>query len=119
MTAQSVDEYLAGLLEPQRSTLATLRAMINDIVPGAEECISYAIPGFRVDGVVIAGFAAFRNHVSYFPHSGSVIPQMSRELRGYTTSKGTLRFANDTPLPRALVERLIDLRLAQLRATRS
>ncbi|MFI5035660.1 MAG: iron chaperone [Acidimicrobiales bacterium] len=114
MSTASVDEYLLGLDGTQRATLCDLRALLRELLPGAEECISYGIPGYRVDGHVVAGFAAFRNHLSYFPHSGSVIPQMARELRGYKTSRGTLRFANDTALPRPIVEKLVALRLREL-----
>jgi uncharacterized protein YdhG (YjbR/CyaY superfamily) len=66
-----------------------------------------------VDGVVVAGFGAFKNHLSYFPHSGSVLPVLAEELASYQTSRGTLRFAVDDPLPRSLVERLIEVRVAQ------
>ncbi|MGH9019407.1 MAG: iron chaperone [Acidimicrobiales bacterium] len=119
MAAATIDEYLAGLGETQRATLEVLRATLHDLLPDAQECISYAIPGFRVEGHVVAGFAAFKNHLSYFPHSGSIIPQMRRELRGFHTTNATLRFANDAPLPRDLVARLVELRLAQLRAQRT
>jgi uncharacterized protein YdhG (YjbR/CyaY superfamily) len=118
VTAANVDAYLLGLDETQRRTLCALREMLHELLPDAQECISYGIPGYRVDGQVVAGFAAFRNHLSYFPHSGSVIPQMSRELRGYKTTKGTLRFDNDAPLPRAIVERLVALRLRLLYSSR-
>jgi uncharacterized protein YdhG (YjbR/CyaY superfamily) len=118
VSAANVDAYLLALDETQRTTLCALRATLHELLPDAEECISYGIPGYRVDGHVVAGFAAFRNHLSYFPHSGSVIPQMSRELRGYKTTKGTLRFANDALLPRSIVERLVTLRLRQLYTTR-
>jgi uncharacterized protein YdhG (YjbR/CyaY superfamily) len=114
VSATTIDEYLAGVDATQRATLEVLRAQLHELLPTAEECISYGIPGFRVEGHVVAGFAAFRNHVSYFPHSGDVIPHMARELRGYKTSRGTLRFENDTPLPREIVETLVRLRLRLL-----
>lgn len=114
MSAATVDEYLLELDATQRATLSAMRAMLRELLPGAEECISYGIPGYRLDGRVVAGFAAFRNHCSYFPHSGSVIPQMAKELRGYKTSKGTLRFESDQPLARPIVERLVALRLREL-----
>lgn len=117
MSATTVDGYLAGLDGTQRATLSILRAQLRELLPTAEECISYGIPGYRVEGHVIAGFAAFRNHLSYFPHSGQVIPEMSRELRGYKTTRGTLRFASDAPLPREIVESLVRIRLRQLHAT--
>jgi uncharacterized protein YdhG (YjbR/CyaY superfamily) len=74
MSAVEIDEYLQRLDEPKRSTLSRLRRDILAVVPGAEQCISYGVPGFKVDGKTIAGFAAFKNHLSYLPHSGSVSP---------------------------------------------
>ena len=109
-----VDAYLAGLPEPKRSSLQKLRDMIHGIIPQAEECISYNMPGFRIDGKMVAGFAAFKNHLSYFPHSGSVIPELAEDVSGYVTSSGTLQFPIDEPLPRKLVVRLIDVRRRQL-----
>ena len=99
--------------EPQRSTLADLRRTIMELVPEAEEIISYGMPAFRLQGKVVAGFAAFKQHVSYFPHSGSVLPSLKNDLKGYETSKGTLRFASDTPLSRALVKKLLKVRIDQ------
>jgi uncharacterized protein YdhG (YjbR/CyaY superfamily) len=109
-----VDEYLAALDEPKRGTLERLRITILGIVPEAEQCVSYGMPAFRLDGKVIAGFAAFKNHLSYFPHSGSVLPELADDLAAYTTSKGTLQFAVDKPLPKALVKKLIVVRQRQL-----
>lgn len=83
------------------------------MVPEAEEGISYRLPAFRVEGKVIAGFAAFKNHLSYLPHSGAVFPLLRDELASYTTSKGALQFPVDTPLPKPLVEQLVRVRLAQ------
>ncbi len=114
MSSQEVDAYLAELEEPKRSTLEALRRDILLIRPDAEECLSYGVPGFRVDGVVVAGFAAAKNHLSYFPHSGSVLDQLADELSGYDSSKGTLRFPIDRPLPPAIVERLIAVRMAMI-----
>jgi len=108
-----IDAYLAELEEPKRSTLEQLRNAILEVVPDAEECISYGVPAFRVDGKVIAGFAAFKNHLSYLPHSGSVFPELKEEVASYVTSTGALRFPVDTSLPRQLVERLIRVRMAQ------
>ena len=114
MSAADVDEYLAALPEPKRSTLQAVRESILRIVPEAEECISYNMPAFRVDGKVVAGFAAFKNHLSYLPHSGSVFPELADRLEGYSYSDGALRFAVDTPLPEDLVVHLISVRRAQL-----
>ena len=76
MSAQEIDDYLATLDEPKRGTLESLRTAILEVVPDAEQCISYNMPAFRVDGKVVAGFDAFKNHLSYFPHSGSVLPEL-------------------------------------------
>ena len=110
---EEIDRYLADLEEPKRSTLQRLRLSILEVVPEAEEGISYQVPAFRVGGKVIAGFAAFKNHLSYLPHSGSVFAVLGDEVARYKTSKGALQFPVDTPLPKALVERLIKVRMAQ------
>jgi uncharacterized protein YdhG (YjbR/CyaY superfamily) len=113
MSAQEIDQYLDGLEEPKRVTLAQLRQTILAILPEAEQVISYNLPAFKVRGKVIAGFAAFKNHLSYLPHSGSVFPQLKDELAGYTTTSGSLHFDIDRGLPAPLVEKLIAVRLRQ------
>jgi uncharacterized protein YdhG (YjbR/CyaY superfamily) len=113
MSAEEIDRYLDALEEPKRTTLARLRQTILDKLPGAEQAISYGLPAFKVRGKTIAGFAAFKNHLSYLPHSGSVFPELKDELTGYTTSSGALRFRIDEPLPAPLVEKLIAVRLRQ------
>ena len=109
----TIDQYLADLEEPKRSTLQRLRETILEVVPDAQEGISYQVPAFRIDGKVIAGFAAFKNHLSYLPHSGSVFPVLRDELASYKTSTGALQFPIDSPLPKLLVEQLIRVRIAQ------
>jgi len=109
-----VDEYLRGVEEPQRSVLQLLRGTILEIVPEAEQVISYGMPAFRVRGATVAGFAAFKTHLSYLPFSGSVLGQLVDELAGYTKTKGSLHFHVDRPLPKALVRKLIALRLAEV-----
>jgi len=113
VSAQEIDQYLAALEEPKRTTLARLRQTILDILPEAEQGVSYGLPAFKVRGKTIAGFAAFKNHLSYLPHSGSVFPQLKDELKDYSTSTGALRFGIDQPLPAPLVEKLIAVRLQQ------
>jgi uncharacterized protein YdhG (YjbR/CyaY superfamily) len=115
VSAQEIDQYLDALEEPKRTTLARLRQTILDIVPEAEQGMSYGLPAFKVGGKTIAGFAAFKNHLSYLPHSGSVFPQLEDELKSYSTSSGALRFGVDQPLPAPLVEKLIAVRLRQAR----
>jgi uncharacterized protein YdhG (YjbR/CyaY superfamily) len=112
--ADEVDEYLRGVEEPGRSTLQTLRRTILEIVPDAEEVISYRVPAFRVGGATVAGFAAFKNHLSYLPFSGSVLSQLADELDSYAMTKSSLHFPVDRPLPKALVKKLIKVRLAQV-----
>jgi uncharacterized protein YdhG (YjbR/CyaY superfamily) len=111
MTAKNIDEYLRNIEEPQKSTLEALRKMILEILPEAEQCLSYGVPTFKVSGKGIAGFAAYKNHCSYFPMSGTVLNQLGNQLAKYKTSKGALQFAVDKPLPKVLVKKLIQLRL--------
>jgi uncharacterized protein YdhG (YjbR/CyaY superfamily) len=113
VSAEEIDEYLQALEEPKRSTLAELRRTILAVLPEAEQGISYGMPAFKVRGKTIAGFAAFKNHLSYVPHSGSVFPELHDELEGYQRSSGALRFDVDESLPQELVERLIAVRLRQ------
>jgi len=113
-----IDAYLAGLDEPKRGTLSALRQTIHECLPEAEQGIAYGMPAFRLHGKVIAGFAAFTHHLSYLPHSGSVLSQLPGETAGYTTTPGTLHFPIDQPLPRALVEQLIAVRLREVAATK-
>ena len=113
MAATDIDAYLASLAEPAPHTLNRLRADIHALLPDAEECISYGMPAFRLQSKVVAGFAAFKNHLSYLPHSGSVLPALADDLAGYTMTKGSLHFPLDQPLPRELVRKLISTRLLQ------
>ena len=110
VTSPEVEAYLAAVDEPKRSTLNDLRKTILELLPDAEECISYGMPAYKVEGKVVAGFAAFKNHLAYLPHSGSVISTIP-ELASYTQTKGSLHFPIDEPLPRYIVSKLIDARL--------
>jgi len=113
MSSAEIDDYLADLEEPKRSTLQQLRQTIVDIVPEAAQGISYGSPAFRIRGKVVAGFAAFKNHLSYLPHSGSVFPALQKEVAPYRTSTGALQFPVDSLLSKPLVEKLIRVRIAQ------
>ena len=121
-TAESIDEYLATVPEPKRATLEAVRASIRRAAPDAEECISYGMPAYRLPGKgrargkVVAGFAAFAKHLAYLPHSGRTFEAMADELDGYTYTDGSLHFAIDQPLPDELVERLVEVRRAELDA---
>jgi uncharacterized protein YdhG (YjbR/CyaY superfamily) len=114
MAAPDIDSYLADLDEPKRSTLEQLRRDIVAVLPDAEECISYGMPAFKVQGKTVAGFAAFKDHLSYLPHSGSVLAALEPDLAGYEHTKGSLHFPIDQALPPSLVNKLITTRLAQL-----
>jgi len=115
VSAAEIDEYLRGVDEPKRGTLQALRLAILEVVPDAEQGISYRVPAFRVHGKVVAGFAAFKDHLSYLPFSGSVLGQLEAELRGYAMTKSALHFPVDRPLPKTLVKKLITVRLDQIR----
>ena len=110
----TVDAYLDGAPEPQRSTLIQLRSTLREILPDATEELSYGVPAFKVNGKPVAGYAYFAGHCSYFPHSGSVLADFATELEPYDWSKGTLRFPIDHTLPRSLVTQLVQARLTQL-----
>jgi uncharacterized protein YdhG (YjbR/CyaY superfamily) len=114
MSSEEITTYLDELDEPKRATLKKLRETILDVIPEAEQGLSYEVPAFRLRGKVVAGFAAFQNHLSYLPFSGSVFPELKEDLVAYSKSKGALRFAIDEPLPKELVEKLIKVRISQL-----
>jgi uncharacterized protein YdhG (YjbR/CyaY superfamily) len=116
MSKKEIDNYLSSMDEPKRSTLETLRRTILEIIPEAEQGMSYGMPAFRLEGKVVAGFAAFKNHLSYLPHSGSVFPELKDELTEYKTSTGALQFPIDRPLPKSLVKKLIAVRRKQARS---
>jgi uncharacterized protein YdhG (YjbR/CyaY superfamily) len=113
MSKKEIDDYLASLDEPKRHTLEALRKAILDVIPEAEQGISYGLPAFRIEGKVIAGFAAFKNHLSYLPHSGSVFPELGDEIAPYKKSSGALQFPIDRPLPKTLVRKLVAIRKKQ------
>jgi uncharacterized protein YdhG (YjbR/CyaY superfamily) len=111
--ANAVDEYLAGVAEPARSTLNTVRATIRSAVPPeTTETISYGMPAFRYKGALM-GYAAFKDHCSLFPMSAALIVAFRDELKGYSTAKGTIRFPLDKPLPAALVKKMVKARIAE------
>jgi uncharacterized protein YdhG (YjbR/CyaY superfamily) len=110
---KDVDKYLAALPEPARSTLGKVRAAIRSAAPpSATEAISYGIPAFKYNGLLVA-YAAFANHCSFFPASGSLLKEFAEDLKDFPTSKGTIRFALDKPLPPALIKRMVKARVAK------
>jgi uncharacterized protein YdhG (YjbR/CyaY superfamily) len=109
--ARNVDEYLAGVPKEARATLEKLRKTIKAAAPMASEGISYQMPMYKQHGMVV-GFAAFKNHCSIFPGS-AVMDAHKEELRKYDTSKGTIRFPADKPLPATLVKKLVRARIRE------
>jgi uncharacterized protein YdhG (YjbR/CyaY superfamily) len=107
-----VDEYLAGISEPARTTLNKVRAVIRSVAPPeATEGISYGIPMFKYKGM-LAGFAAFSDHCSLFPGAGPTV-EFKNDLKNFQTSKGTIRFAPDKPLPATLLKKIVKSRIAE------
>lgn len=114
MSANEVDAYFAALEAPKRSTLEEMRRRILDIIPDAEQTLSYAVPAFKVKGKTVVGLAAFKNHLSYLPHSGSVLGALRDETRGYKQTSGSLHFEIDKPLPRGLIKKLITAKMREI-----
>jgi uncharacterized protein YdhG (YjbR/CyaY superfamily) len=110
-TPTSIDEYLAGVSEEKRAALQQLRKTILGVIPTAEECISYQMPAFRHEGRVLVFFAAAANHCAFYP--GGMVNEFKDDLEGYETSKGTIRFQPERPLPASLVRRIVNARVAQ------
>jgi uncharacterized protein YdhG (YjbR/CyaY superfamily) len=115
---QTIDEYLARVSDDKRAALEKLRRAIRAAAPGAEECISYGVPGFRLDGKLLVSFGAARNHCSFYPGARPVRIHRD-ELEGYELSKGTIRFPANKPLPATLARKLVRTRVAQKTAQRS
>jgi uncharacterized protein YdhG (YjbR/CyaY superfamily) len=111
-TPTMIDEYLSRVSDDKRVALQALREMIRAAAPQAEECISYQIPAFRLNGMLV-GFAAAKNHCALYAWNGSSVGLFADELEGYDTSKGTIRFTPDKPLPETLVRRLVEMKVAK------
>jgi uncharacterized protein YdhG (YjbR/CyaY superfamily) len=111
---KTVDEYLATVSEPACTTLSKVRSVIRAALPkDATEVISYGIPIFKHNRKMVIGFGAFTNHCSLFAMNGRVQEDFKEELKGYKTSKGTIQFALDKPLPTGLLKKLVKSRVAQ------
>jgi len=110
---KTIDEYLAPLGEEQRAALERLRKIIREVAPDAEECISYRLPAFRLHGKMLAAFGARPNHLAFYPMSDRTVETFKDELKDYETSKGTIRFQPDHPLPDTLVRKLVESRIAE------
>ncbi|MEN9752109.1 MAG: hypothetical protein RLZZ600_1156 [Actinomycetota bacterium] len=113
MSSADIDAYFAAQVEPQRSTLEATRAIILELYPDAQQTISYGMPAFTVDGVIVAGLAATKKGISYYPHSGQVLPAAGQAVAAYGQTKGALHAPADKPLPKELIAQLIDIKLAQ------
>jgi uncharacterized protein YdhG (YjbR/CyaY superfamily) len=114
----SIDQYLAVLSADKRAALERLRRTIRAAAPGAEECISYRLPAFRKDGMLVA-FGASGNHCAFYLMSSTTLDAFEDDLAGYDTSTGTIRFQPEKPLPAALVRKLVRARLAENAARRT
>jgi uncharacterized protein YdhG (YjbR/CyaY superfamily) len=112
--ASTIDAYLKSVPRDRQRALQDLRAKIRAVVPAAEECISYRIPAFRLDGVVVAGFCATTRGCSYFPFSGSTLKTLASELGRYEQTQSALHFPADKPLSAALVRKLIKTRIKEI-----
>ena len=109
---KTVDQYLARVSDDQRVALQRLRKTIRAAAPHAEECISYQLPAYRLNGMLVA-FGATANHCAFYPMSASTVAAHREELKDYDTSKGTIRFQPDNPLPAAVVRKLVKARIAE------
>ena len=115
---QTIDEYLAPLSAEKRAALGKLRRAIRSAAPKADECISYLVPGFRLNGKLLVSFGAATDHCAFYPGARPVAVHKD-ELKAYDTSKGTIRFRADSPLPATLVRKLVKTRIAEHAARRS
>jgi uncharacterized protein YdhG (YjbR/CyaY superfamily) len=112
MKPKTHDDYLRALSADKRNALEKLRQDIMAAAPRAEECISYGLPSFRLNGKLLVSYGAGAKHCAFYP--GSIVKKLAEELKGYdTTGKGTIRFTADKPLPTALVRKIVKARLAQ------
>jgi uncharacterized protein YdhG (YjbR/CyaY superfamily) len=112
---RTIDAYLAGVSPAKRALLQKLRQTIRAIAPKAEECISYGIPAFRLNGCALVLFGAWANHCSFYPGSSTTLKKFRNDLEGFQITKGTIRFSPDNPLPITLVKKLVKARIAENR----
>jgi uncharacterized protein YdhG (YjbR/CyaY superfamily) len=112
---KTIDQYFAGVKADQRAALEKLRKIIRTSAPEIEECISYGIPAFRLNGRSLVFFGAWANHCSFYPGSSATLKKFRKDLKGFQITKGTIRFSPDNPLPLALVKKLVKARIAENR----
>jgi uncharacterized protein YdhG (YjbR/CyaY superfamily) len=112
MSKLKVEDYIINLPDMQRITLTKLRTLIKSIVPDAEEVISYGMPTFKYHGILVC-YAAFKNHLSFFPGNGQLIDELKEELEGFETSKGTIKFTPTKTIPIALIRKIVRTRIRE------
>ena len=110
---KTIDEYLAAVDADHRDALQKLRETIHAVAPTVEECISYGIPAFRLNGCSLVFFGAWAKHCAFYPGSSATLKKFRNELSHFQSSKGTLRFSPDKPMPVALVKKLLKARIAE------
>src|SRR6266567_7801347 len=110
---KTIDECLASVNANHRDALQEIREAIHAVAPNAEECISYGIPAFRLNGRSLVFFGAWANHCALYPGSSATLKKFRNELRDFQASKGTIRFSAGKPLPAALVRKLVKARIAE------
>jgi uncharacterized protein YdhG (YjbR/CyaY superfamily) len=112
---RTIDAYLGGVSPAKRALLQKLRKTIRAVAPKAEECISYGIPAFRLNGRALVFFGAWANHCAFYPGSSTTLKKFRGDLKGFQITKGTIRFSPDNPLPITLVKKLVKARIAENR----
>ncbi len=110
---KTIDDYLSEVEPDKRAALEKLRKTIRKAAPKAVECISYRIPAFRLNGKLLVGFGAAANHCSLYPMGSATVRTFRNELEDFSTSKGTIRFQPDRPLPATLIRKIVKARMAQ------
>lgn len=112
--AKAIDDYLAALPADKRAALQKIQEAIRAAAPEAQECISYRLPAFRLEGRVLVAFGATTKHCAFYPMSSTTVAAHEEDLTGYSTSKGTIRFQADAPLPGELVRKIVKARIAEI-----
>jgi len=112
---RTIDEYLAGVNAHQRIALEKLRKTICEVAPRVEECISYGIPAFRLNGHSLVFFGAWANHCAFYPGSSATLKKFRNDLKSFQITKGTIRFSPDNPIPIAVVKKLVKARMVENR----
>jgi len=111
----AIDDYLAGVNTDQRLALEKLRKSIRAVAPEVEECISYGIPAFRLNGRSLVFFGAWANHCAFYPGSSATLKKFRNDLKGFQITKGTIRFSPANPIPMAVVKKLVKARMVENR----